>query len=100
MSLKRGKDTKQTILCTYQEFTLVDEKYFPHAGCFSNRKFVRETPDLVTYIPLRAQRTEYDLVQTQNYALSPCMANVKQQTHPMSGHHDEANRCPGAIRHL
>jgi hypothetical protein len=48
MALKRGKDTNYT----YQGFALVDETYFPPGGCFSNRKFVRETPDLVTYMPL------------------------------------------------
>ena len=53
MALKRGKDTNYT----YQGFALVDETYIAHGGCFSNRKFVRETPDLVTYMPLRAQRS-------------------------------------------
>ena len=67
MALKRGKDTNYT----YQGFALVDETYFPHDGCFSNRKIVRETPDLVTYMPLIEGAAEYDLVQTQNYALSP-----------------------------
>jgi hypothetical protein len=47
MALKRGKGTNYT----YQGFALVDETYFPHGGCFSNRKLVRETPDLVTYMP-------------------------------------------------
>ena len=85
MALKRGNDTNYT----YQGFALVDETYFPHDGCFCNRKFVRETPDLVTYMRPSANTKLRPLV----------MANVKQ-THPMSGHHREANRCPGAIRHL
>ena len=93
MALKRGKDTNYT----YQGFALVDETYFPHGGCFSNRKFVRETPDLVTYMPLRAHSGVRPSANTKLRPLA--MANVKH-THPMSGHHDEANRCPGAIRHL
>jgi hypothetical protein len=62
MALKRGKYTNYT----YQGFALVDETYFPHGGCFSNRNFVRETPDLVTYIHALEGSAEYDLVQTQN----------------------------------
>jgi hypothetical protein len=93
MTPKRGKDTN----CTSHGLALVDETYFPHGGCFSNRKFVRETPDLVTYMPLKAQRST---TYSANTKLRPlAMENVKQ-THPMSGHHGKANRCPAAIRHL
>ena len=93
MALKRGKGTNYT----YQGFALVDETHYSHAGgCFSNRKFVRETPDLVTYMPLRAQRSTPEC----KHKITRCFVMPNAiQTHPMSGHHGEANRCPAEIRH-
>ena len=48
-ALTRGNDSNYT----YQKFVLVDETYLPHAGCFSDRTFVRGAPDLVIHMPSR-----------------------------------------------
>jgi hypothetical protein len=93
MSLKRGKDRNYT----YQEFTLVDERrnIFPTCWLLQQPE-IRARDSGSGHI--HALEGASGLRPSANTKLSPVAISNAIQTHPMGGHHGEANRCPAAIR--